>query len=63
MDKIKEIPLGEKIRQLNHDRFGCGTDKCPHWQKDCYNYDWSVVHGMCKEMVDQLQALFDEEPA
>jgi len=52
--------LREKIVRLKHDKFGCGSYKCPHWQKDCYNYDWVIYGGLCPEMLDQLLVLIKE---
>jgi len=46
-----------KLARLRHDNFGCGSHKCPHWQRDCFNYDWVVSNGLCKEMLDQICVL------
>ena len=49
--------LRKQMTALRHEEFGCGTHKCPHWQKDCLNYDWVVDEGLCPEMIDQILAL------
>ena len=52
--------IREAIRYLQHDDFGCGSDKCPHWQKDCFNDDWVIDNGLCSEMIDQLLSKLTE---
>ena len=59
--KDKPLPpqeIREAIEQLEHDELGCGTDKCPHWQVDCFNHDWVVYNGLCPRMID---AIFEVE--
>ena len=52
--------LRKDIARLRHDNLGCGTHRCPHWQKDCYNYDWVIYNGLCPEMLDQILTLFEQ---
>ena len=59
--KANQDQLRVEISRLHHDKFGCGTHKCPHWQKDCFNYDWIVQHGLCAEMLDQILDLLGKK--